>query len=369
MWIVNNIIDKFKIFKYVMPNKCILPFIRYDFDKNSPCCKITNYDHEKNYQELLNDHRNDIKSKFCTTCWNLEKNGLQSKRQVSNNHFKKYLDVKETNVISVVLPTGNVCNLSCVTCGPTDSTGWIPKAKAMEKTEFYNRHHYRIPLPYNNIPEELLKQIKWDNVEDVEFLGGETLMSKNLWKYLDLLKEDTSISLLTNGTAVLKDWQIEKCKKFKNLHICFSIDGIEKIFEYIRQPAKWKNVKNNILFYKTVFGRDKLSFHITISNMNIFYIDYIMKELLKILPVKCTYNMVEKPDEFATNNLTNELGTLVEKQNPLFFKNKKIDWKGTKESMSLFFKNIKLQENVSKIYLKDYMLEYYKLIKELYLRH
>jgi hypothetical protein len=94
-----------------------------------------------------------------------------------------------------------------------------------------------------------------------------------------------------------------------------------------------------------------------------------MKELLKILPVKCTYNMVEKPDEFATNNLTNELGTLVEKQNPLFFKNKKIEWKGTKESMSLFFKNIKLQENVSKIYLKDYMLEYYKLIKELYLRH
>ena len=127
----------------------------------------------------------------------------------SNNHFKKYLDIKETNVISVVLPTGNVCNLSCVTCGPTDSTGWISKAKAMEKTEFYNRHHYRIPPSYNNIPEELLKQIKWNNLEDVEFLGGETLMSKNLWKYLDLLKEDTSISLLTNGTVVLKKWQIE----------------------------------------------------------------------------------------------------------------------------------------------------------------
>jgi hypothetical protein len=352
-----------------MSNKCILPFIRYDFHANKPCCKINGaeYNHEKDYQKLLDDHKNNIQSKFCTHCWKEEKNNIKSKRQRSNEQFKKYLDINESKIISVIIPTGNVCNLYCVTCCPTHSTGWSAKVKPMEKTEFYNR--YPIPTPYNKITEAMLKKINWDDVKVVDFLGGETLMSKNLWNYLDFLKEDTSISLLTNGTVVLKDWQIKKCKKFKNLHICFSIDGIEKIFEYVRQPAKWKNVKNNILFYKNSFGKDRLSFHITISNLNIFYIDHIMLELLKILPVKCSFNMVDKPEEFAVNNLTKELGALVEKKNPIFFKNKKIDWNGTEESTSLFFKNIKLQEKFSRIYFKDCMPEYYKLIKEQYPHH
>ena len=221
---------------------------------------------------------------------------------------------------------------------------------------------------FNRIPQQF-ENINWKHVEDVEFLGGETLMSKNLWLFLDLVKDDTVISLLTNGTIILKNYQIEQLKKKSKLHICFSVDGTGKIFEFLRQPAKWEHIYENILQYKKYFGNHRLSFNVTVSNINIFYIDKILKKLIKILPSKSNINFVENPMEFSPTNLTKEHGKILELKNPFFFKNKKINWTATNVSMEKFVKNIKLQEQFSKIYIKDYLPEYYEFIKEQYLRH
>ena len=349
-------------------NKCILPFIRYDYKDKSPCCIISkNYQHERDYQKLLDDHRTGLKSNFCNRCWKTEDVGKKSKRQESNEFFKKYIKQEDVKIISLVIPTGNVCNLSCVTCGPYASSGWKSKYDFMKSKDNIFKNNY-----YNLIPTELKEKIKWNEIKDVEFLGGETLMSKNIWQFLDLFNKETTISLLTNGTVKLRDWQIEKLKEKENLHICFSIDGFDKIFEFLRQPAKWEDVYQNILEYKRYFGINRLSYNITVGNINIFYIDEILKKLIKILPVKSSINFIEYPMEFSVSNLTGEQGKIIESRNPYFFlkeKKENIKWLGNNDSIIKFIRNIKLQEEFSKIFIKDYLPEYYEFIKEQYLRH
>lgn len=348
-------------------NKCVLPFIRYDHRVKSPCCLLsTEYKHQKHYQNLLDDHRNNRQSNFCGECWKVEKNGGKSKRQKANQNFKKYLHVNEPQIKSLVIPTGNVCNLQCVTCGLHSSSSWKPKFEFMKKNNnLFNKKNQNV---FNLIPRQF-ENINWKYIEDIEFLGGETLMSKNLWHFLDIIKDDTVISLLTNGTIILKDWQIAQLKKKSKLHICFSLDGTGKIFEFLRQPAKWDHIYENILQYKKHFGNDRLSFNVTVSNINIFYIDEIFKNLIKILPSKSNITFVENPIEFSYTNLTKEQGKILELKNPYFFKNKNVNWTATQSSFEKFVKNIKLQEQFSKKYIKDYLPEYYELIKEQYLRH
>ena len=100
---------------------------------------------------------------------------------------------------------------------------------------------------------------------------------KSFWKYLEQMNKNISFSCQTNGTVDLSKNQIDLLNTFTKFNICFSIDGVGKIFDYIRQPATWQTVHNNIKKYASYFNKKRLSFFITVSNLNIFYIDSIMR--------------------------------------------------------------------------------------------
>lgn len=340
-------------------NKCVLPFIEYDFSSNKPCCMLTNYKQEKDFNRLIEDHKNNIKSSFCNSCWHHESISQHSKRLNHNKSFSKYITLDTPTLKSVVISTGNVCNLSCVTCGVENSTGWKSKLKFMEQTG-----KNKITTSWNTIRKNFPKNIDWSQIENVEFIGGETLYSKELWEYLEKLNKNTSISLLTNGTILLNKSQLAKVKEYKNMHITFSLDGVDKIFEYLRQPAKWLQVKENIEYYKEYLGIDNIGINVTISNMNIFYIDHILLELAKIISKKHSYFFVQKPEIFAVTNLTKKIGKIIEEKNPYFFSKTKLKWAGDKQSMKNFLKNTNLQDQFSNRFMKNYLPELYQLIQE-----
>jgi sulfatase maturation enzyme AslB (radical SAM superfamily) len=338
-----------------MENKCVLPFINYDYQSNSPCCILKNYNHSLDQQELVDNHKNNIKSKFCKDCWKSEKVGIESKRQRYNNLYKKYLDQTDRKVKLSIIPVGNVCNLNCITCGPSLSTGWIKK-----HTFMYGK------LPTSKIHKDItVSDVEnVDQLDHVEFIGGETLQSKSFWKYLEQMNKNISFSCQTNGTVDLSKNQIDLLNTFTKFNICFSIDGVGKIFDYIRQPATWQTVHNNIKKYASYFNKKRLSFFITVSNLNIFYIDSIMINLFKTLPVSQMLNLVHEPDEFSYCNLTPSMGQIVEKNNPAFFKKHNVKWDGTKQSMKKMLENITMQDKFSKRKLSDYLPEVFDLIKK-----
>lgn len=334
-------------------NKCVLPFINFDYQTNNPCCQLKNYDHNKDLDLLLQDHNNNIKSKFCTDCWQDEDIQVKSKRQIYNSLYNKHLKNTVRTIKTIIVPTGNVCNLYCVTCIPKFSTGWHKKYLAMTNKQ---------PIDKDIIQNVELDHVKnLDNVEHIEFIGGETLLSKSLWTFLQQLDKNVSFSLQTNGTVLLNDQQINLLNSFKNFNICFSFDGYNKIFEYLRQPAQWDNAVKNIINYKNYFGLDRLSFYITVSNLNIYYIDKIVLNLFKMLPCKIDLNLIHS-EQFAYNNLPYNVGKQIQKLNPVFFKNRSVEWIGDKNSIEKLINDLINQEKFSKRKFKDYLPELHNIL-------
>ena len=338
-----------------MDNKCVLPFINHDYQSNSPCCILQEYNDKTDRDELIAEHVANKKSRFCEGCWKTEEVGIESKRQQYNRFYKKYLKQTHEDVKLNIIPVGNICGLSCITCGPNSSTGWF------KKYNFINNKLSKYTIE-QNIKTENLKDI--NNVDHIEFIGGETLQSQSLWNYLKIMDKNVSFSLQTNGTIILTQEQINLLNTFSNFNICFSIDGCDEIFEYLRQPAKWQPTTINIRHYAEFFGRNKLSYYITVSNLNIFYIDTIVIELFKVLPVTQMLNLVHLPTDFSYNNLTPEIGKIIEKRNPGFFKNRKINWVGTISSLQKTLKNLKKQDEFSGLKFSDSLPELYQLIND-----
>jgi wyosine [tRNA(Phe)-imidazoG37] synthetase (radical SAM superfamily) len=340
-----------------MSNKCVLPFINNDYQSNSPCCLLNDFKTNRDTQELLDDHRNNRRSKFCDACWKSEDLGIISKRQISNETNKESLAQTERSVSTAVIPVGNLCNLYCVTCGPGCSTSWLKKYPRV----------YGDQLPKNdgvimNIRASDIRDI--EKIKHIEFIGGETLKSASLWKYLEVLDKEKPFSLQTNGTVELTHKQIDLLSSFKNFHICFSLDGHGKIFEYLRQPAKWDKVQENIKQYIKNFGINRLSTYVTISNLNIFYIDEIVFNIFKAVPSRIELNLVHYPVQFAYDNLSNRVGIEVEKNNPGFFKNKKIEWRGTFSSLASMINNLERQDKFSKLKFEDHLPDFFNVLNE-----
>ena len=89
------------------------------------------------------------------------------------------------------------------------------------------------------------------------------------------LAKDIELIFTTNGT-IYKN--IDVLKKFKKVTINISVDGICEQFEYLRYPAKWSKVYKNIqkFFKEEDFN---LTFVLTVSSINIYYIDRTIKFL------------------------------------------------------------------------------------------
>jgi len=338
-----------------MSNKCVRPFIAHDYQTNNPCCMLGKNYEKQSLPELLSDHNKGIRSRFCRRCYKTEDEGGISKRLVSNRLYERYLGLSKRNVKIVVIPTGNLCNLYCVMCHPDSSTAWWKKASSMYPKEKIITER---GLVLETDPSHI-SQIK--NLEHIEFIGGETLKSFSLWKVLSNLKKSTSFSLQTNGTVTLNSKQIELLRSFDKFNICFSLDGYGKIFEYIRQPAKWNQVRDNVLRYIDNFGRDRLSIYFTVSNLNILYIDRIMIELFKLLPTKIELNFVHE-DEFNYQNLPERVGKTVEKLNPGFFKNRKIEWIGTEKSILATKQNLQAQDKFTGLQKENFLPELFDLL-------
>jgi hypothetical protein len=93
--------------------------------------------------------------------------------------------------------------------------------------------------------------------------------------------------------------QLEYWSQFKAVEINVSADGVNKRFEYLRYPAEWSEVEQNINFYKnlqlTSVPQLELTVMHTISIVNIGYVkemlDYCDQRNLKIF-----INMLEYPE-------------------------------------------------------------------------
>jgi sulfatase maturation enzyme AslB (radical SAM superfamily) len=160
------------------------------------------------------------------------------------------------------LSLSNQCNLKCRTCSPVDSSFWIK--------EYQHRTGIKQLVYLEPDDSKFFSSFKQDtlpHLKEISFVGGEPLMMKSVHRILETLDPDVSLTFYTNGTF----YNPEMFEKFNDVNIAVSIDGVGNRFEYMRHPAKWDLIINNI----KLMGNNLKAITCTVSAYNVWYIDEV----------------------------------------------------------------------------------------------
>lgn len=278
-----------------------------------PCCDYEGLLHDDQGRELnvaetpLSDIVNcselrDLREKMlagqrpvaCQKCWTEQDsgNGSMSLRHHANSKIDLTTDdlgQAPEPLQHVGIALGNICNLRCRICGPWASSVWASdeiRRLGREKSQ-----QEQIWLRQGAWPAKAqdtwLNFSQGDDIRFLSFYGGEPFMSPD---HLDILKkfcdagsnEKINIRYSTNGTLFPEKY-IDVLEKFKNIHISFSLDDIDKRFEYQRKNAKWTEtvrVVDRFLNIKNIH----YSINPVVSVFNALYLGEIINRFARLWP-------------------------------------------------------------------------------------
>ncbi len=252
---------------------CILPWMNISVDPDGyvkPCCVSTqrlpyNLGHNTlaeivNSPEMVQLRQDMIDGRLvpgCSECYQQEKYGGRSLRQVHTDTWQFIPSVKAkfdgpTTEIAIGveyfdLRFGNMCNLQCRSCTPSNSSQLAKEFRQLNipvQVQDNINDWYQTDTFIENIKSQL------DNIKVLYITGGEpTIIEKNFEILEYLIKEgksqDIILQLNTNLTNI-KPRFLDLLSKFKYVILFVSIDGIGSVQEYLRYPSKWTQIDKNL---------------------------------------------------------------------------------------------------------------------------
>lgn len=334
---------------------CILPWIHLHVSQSGkvhPCCNNNRYlgnvqDQSIKdiwngiqFKDLREQFKNNIPDKRCSHCYNIEKSGKESLRQISNRKYKKDIErVKSNNAEPIYLDIrfSNICNFKCKTCWHGNSSAWY------EEGSKNNASESRIIKAFTTDFEEILEYI--ENVEEIYFAGGEPLIKEEHYQLLEeldkrklyhvLLRYNTNFSTLNfKSKNILKIW-----KKFNNVHVSASIDGTSSLGEEIREGFNWNLFVENRKKMLQICPEIYFEITPTVSTLNILNLPELHQYLVKnnLLEVNNIYlNFLERPLSYNLKSLPIETKEEAKK-----IIKKHINWLTNNDAKKLTIKDFK----------------------------
>ncbi len=328
---------------------CIYPWIHLfvsHFGTVSPCC-LTPWDkdqalgdiNEQSVEEIWNGDRmrefrlkmlRDEQDSRCWQCYDSEKNGLRSTRNMTNFLYADKLDwvldtaadgsSSKAKPIYWDIRISNLCNFKCRICGHHSSSQWFEDAKTLGLLSHDTKLH-RGPKDFNLLMKQLAFVIP--DLEEIYFAGGEPLIMEEHYRILQMLTErkKTSVHLryATNfsqtqykGADLFRLWA-----QFEDVCVYASLDGSGKRGELQRHGQNWEQAVLNRQQMLEVCP--KVNFLIT-STTNVFNVlhlpdfhrEWTAKGLIKIdefMP-----HILRHPAEYNIRILTRELKQQTEEK-------------------------------------------------------
>ena len=273
---------------------------------------------------IRNDLENGLRNRACRQCWEEEDGGRKSKRQRDNERYHHEIEWKGrtpyTGLAKFELNLGNTCNIKCRTCHPSISSTWMKEGYDLDHKEKMTYKQYADGMKkYHQQYDE--DSPFWDDlagnletIKQFDFYGGEPFLSKKMWEILKICVDkgyakDIELHYNTNGTTWPKETEL--WQHFKTINLSFSIDGIGEQFEYMRYPAVWGEVMHNMQKardYKKINSNISLSWCITLSTINIYYLPEIIEEYYKSFQDFGIYlNLVHGPIHFNISKLPTDV--------------------------------------------------------------
>jgi MoaA/NifB/PqqE/SkfB family radical SAM enzyme len=216
----------------------------------------------------------------CRYCREKEGRGIRSSRHVHNEHYRSYYHQLLTDpqgftpeVRSVDLRLNNICNFRCRSCSAFASSSWFTE---------HNLVYPEIGVTDRVIGFDDVRSF-WDEfhttllprLEHLHIAGGEPLVSEAHYTLLQTLiaaaRTDVELYYDTNLSQLhFKTWDVVSLwKKFPNITICLSLDGVGAPGEYIRHGLKYEHWLKNLETIKKELPHVKRKLHFVVSIFNV----------------------------------------------------------------------------------------------------
>ena len=241
----------------------------------------------------------------CRRCYVEEQAGGVSRRHRSNqksaifqqsftDSFKqspiqKHISISgatDTQPIDIHIDLGNYCNLACKMCSARASSRIASQEVKWgidSSAQYLGTDWTRDNQTWNSFKTQLLNI---SSVNNIHFMGGETLLSKQFEDLVDTMIEhqrfDLCFSFVTNGTVYRKDL-LEKLSKFRRVGIEVSIETVDQHNAYQRQGTDTDLVLKHLAQYKAFANGTNItvSLRTAVSALTIGYyaglLDYAME--------------------------------------------------------------------------------------------
>ena len=252
--------------KNATANSCCLRKDKFPIDTT------TNFWNDQQFAPLRNINKQNVWAPGCENCQSLESVGQESFRTGMNNGLVgSRLDVVGPKRIDLMFDIS--CNLACRTCGPHSSSYW---QKHLNDHNEWNRPV--ATLQQHDDVVSALEKLDLSDLQMLVFCGGETLLGQSYWNVASWLANNVNSKQLTlcfqtNGTQPIHPKNYELISKFHLVKLHVSLDGIGNRFEYLRWPASWNQVVDNLMSIQDT-APSNLMFHVeeTVSIFNLYYL-------------------------------------------------------------------------------------------------
>ena len=225
---------------------------------------LHNTPHKLKMQQLMMEgHRPDE----CHMCWHIEDSSptAVSDRIIKSQHWQDHIaDLKvDPHYVPAMVEVvfDNYCNLTCSYCDSGQSTSWATKIHKnplqleTDHRQLYSKIHID---PGTTNPAYLDAWLKWwptikHQVQKIKVSGGEPLISKNFWKFVDSMGAAPTLNLAINSNFSVDSAHVKKLARlasnFNSVNIGASLDATGPMAEYARQGLDYNKFISNIDYW------------------------------------------------------------------------------------------------------------------------
>jgi sulfatase maturation enzyme AslB (radical SAM superfamily) len=234
-----------------------------------------NFWHNPQLEKLRETNNQNVWDAECaSTCRSLESANEVSFRTGMNEGLQMTGQTNLSGPLRIDLTFDISCNLACRSCSALSSTFWQKHLK--------NHGEWPGPISSSQTKDKVIKALSnldLSNLKQLVFCGGETLLGNEYWAVAEWLgnnvpnaKKQLTLCFQTNGTQSIPLKYFDTIEKFHLVRFHISLDGIQERFEYLRWPASWNQVVDNIMqIRETVPSNVMFLIEETISIFNLGY--------------------------------------------------------------------------------------------------
>lgn len=307
---------------------CIYPFnqiIARTHGRLSPCCHYTgdanlqsttlaDYWHSTELQHMRTSMVQGKTVSYCDECYNNENINGTSMRidglALHNIDSNTDIDSVVAQCQDIAFPerlevhVGNLCNLKCLSCNAWDSSSILAENRAL-RLDSQKARDFEIS---DATLEEILVNLHNGNIKHLDIRGGESLLVPKVKQLLNNLDQKiyqtVRLRIQTNTTYLNEEWK-GIFSKFNQVWVSCSIDAIDNQLTYIRYPADWKTVQQNLAWY-TQQPNIATTVAVTVTNLNLLCVDKLITWLLE-RQLDFKLNPTLWPEIFQPSNLPQQL--------------------------------------------------------------